>query len=62
MKLGSRLPELLEFITEEFSDRETVFASRVGTPEQYLCRDLENLPEDAVGYMSVLIVRKAGKA
>lgn len=62
MKLGSRLPELLEFVKEEFSGRETVFASRVGTPEQYLCRDLEHLPEDAVGYMSVLIVRKAGKA
>jgi precorrin-2/cobalt-factor-2 C20-methyltransferase len=61
MKLGSRLAELLEFIKEEFSDRETVFAARVGTPEQYLCRDLEHISEDAVGYMSILIVRKVGK-
>jgi precorrin-2 methylase len=62
MKLGSRLAELLEFIKEEFDGRETVFASRVGTPGQYLCRDLDVLPEDAAGYMSVLIVRKGGKA
>ncbi|MFX4263611.1 precorrin-2 C(20)-methyltransferase [Pelotomaculum propionicicum] len=62
MKLGSRLAELLEFIKEEFDGRETVFASRVGTPGQYLCRDLGDLPEDAAGYMSVLIVRKGGKA
>lgn len=62
MKLGSRLPELLDFIKEEFTGHEAVFASRVGTPGQFICRDLEHLPGDAAGYMSVLIARKGGKS
>ena len=62
MKLGSRLPELLDFVKEEFPGREAVYASRVGTPGQYIYRDLKNLPDGAAGYMSVLIVRKGGKA
>lgn len=62
MKLGSRLTELLDFVKEELAGCEAVFASRVGTPGQYLCRDLEHLPEDAAGYMSVLIARKDGKS
>ncbi len=61
MKIGDRLEELLEFVNEEFPDREAVFASRVGTPGQYLCRDLTQLPEGVKGYLSVMIVRKAGK-
>ncbi len=61
MKLGNRLQELLRLVNEEVPEREVVFASRVGTPEQYLCRDINCLPEHATGYMSVLIVRKVGK-
>lgn len=61
MKIGDRLKELLDFIDEEFPGCEAVFASRVGAPGQYLCRDLGRLPEGVKGYMSVMIVRKAGK-
>ncbi|NLI13022.1 precorrin-2 C(20)-methyltransferase [Pelotomaculum propionicicum] len=60
MKIGNRLKELMAFVNEEFPDRAAVFASRVGTPGQYLCRDLDRLPEGVDGYLSVLIVRKAG--
>lgn len=61
MKIGDRLGELLDFVKEQFPDRTAVFAARVGTPGQYLCRDLDLLPEGVKGYMSVMIVRKAGK-
>ncbi len=60
MKLGDRLSELLSFIEKEIPGREVVFASRVGTPGQYVTRDLNRLPDDVTGYMSVLIVRKDG--
>lgn len=61
MKLGNRLPELLRLVNEEAPGHEAVFASRVGVCGQFLCTDINHLPEQATGYMSVLIVRKAGK-
>lgn len=62
MKIGNRLGELLEWLQQEVPGCSGVFASRVGTPQQYVCRDLAGLPEGVSGYMSVLLVNKKGGA
>lgn len=58
MKIGSRLPHVLEVLRQEGCLEQAVLVSRAGQPEQRIVTNLRELPPEApdVGYLSVILV------
>lgn len=59
MKIGKRLPMVLEVLNELNITAHCVFARKLGLPDEYICSDLKAMPVDAVqGYFSTMLIRK----
>ena len=58
MKAGPVLPQLLTALKENNLLKSTVYAERIGMPEEKIITDLQQLPSEPAPYMSLLIVRK----
>jgi precorrin-2/cobalt-factor-2 C20-methyltransferase len=59
MKIGKRLPMVLQLLRDMDISRYCVLASRIGLPGEALCEDVTALPQDtALGYLSTLLIRR----
>jgi precorrin-2/cobalt-factor-2 C20-methyltransferase len=59
MKIGKRLPMVLQLLREMAISRNCALAARIGLPGESLCDDLGGLAEDAVaGYLSTMLIRR----
>lgn len=59
MKIGKRLPSVLQVLRGMGISSHCALASRIGLPGETLCRDIDSLPEDAaLGYLSTLLIRR----
>jgi precorrin-2/cobalt-factor-2 C20-methyltransferase len=60
MKVGKRLPMVLQVLKDlDIGDR-CALASRIGLPGEVLCSSVGDLPGDAtLGYLSTLLIRRA---
>jgi precorrin-2/cobalt-factor-2 C20-methyltransferase len=59
MKIGKRLLDVLNLLTQMKIRDYCVFASRIGLPGQILCKDLQQLKiTDSLGYLSTMLIRK----
>ena len=57
MKVGKRLPMVLQLLREMGISEHCVLASRIGLPGETLCEDLSSLPDDSsLGYLSTLLI------
>lgn len=62
MKIGKRLPKVLEVIQEMDIAENCVFSRRIGFENEILCQDLSQLePEESLGYLSSMLIRKTPK-
>jgi len=64
MKIGGRLPEILDLLRKRDLIDQAVLVARAGQPEERIITDLGSLsPEDAanVGYLSVILVHGGAK-
>ena len=62
MKIGKRLPMVLQLLRQMEISRHCVLASRIGLPGERLCEDVGVLPEDAaLGYLSTLLIRRTSR-
>ena len=60
MKIGKRLPRVLQVLQDMGISRHCALASRIGLPGETLCRTIDSLPGDAaLGYLSTLLIRRA---
>jgi precorrin-2/cobalt-factor-2 C20-methyltransferase len=59
MKIGKRLPMVLQVLREMDVSRHCALASRIGLPGETLSADLSGVAEDAVpGYLSIMLIRR----
>ena len=59
MKIGRRLPKVLELLEDMEIDRHCVFAQRLGFEEERTSRGLDDLSRDAEnGYLSTMLIRR----
>jgi precorrin-2/cobalt-factor-2 C20-methyltransferase len=59
MKIGKRLPMVLQVLREMDISRHCALASRIGLPGETLSADLSGVAEDAVlGYLSIMLIRR----
>jgi precorrin-2/cobalt-factor-2 C20-methyltransferase len=58
MKVAKKLDAVLDVLEEMKLTERAVFGSYVGTPREFVTRDLHSLKGTGRGYMSVIIVRK----
>jgi len=59
MKIGKRLPMVLQLLREMDISRHCALASRIGLPGETLSDDLGGLAEDTVpGYLSTMLIRR----
>jgi precorrin-2/cobalt-factor-2 C20-methyltransferase len=62
MKIGRRLPMVLQLLREMGVSRHCVLASRIGLPGERLCEDLAAVPDDtSLGYLSTLLIRRTAR-
>ena len=61
MKAGPVLPQLLQRLESLGLLGSTIYAERVGMPEERIVTDLRKLPAEPAPYLSLLIVRKTEK-
>ncbi len=62
MKIGRRLPMVLQLLREMGISEHCVLASRIGLPGETLCDDIGSLPDDAsLGYLSTLLIRRTAR-
>ncbi len=60
MKIGKRLPWVLELLRKMGIAPQCALASRIGLPGEIVCGDLTQLPVDeSVGYLSTMLIRRA---
>jgi precorrin-2/cobalt-factor-2 C20-methyltransferase len=60
MKIGKRLPMVLQLLRELKISRHCVLASRIGLPGETLCDDVSTLPNDStLGYLSTMLIRRS---
>jgi precorrin-2/cobalt-factor-2 C20-methyltransferase len=63
MKIGKRLPMVLQLLREMGISGHCALASRIGLAGETLCDDLSELADDAVlGYLSTMLIRRTGRA
>jgi len=62
MKIGKRLPMVLEVLGNMGIKEHCALASRIGLPGEALCHDVSSLPDDAsLGYLSTLLIRRMAR-
>jgi len=62
MKVGNRLPRILQILEENRVLDRSVLVSRAGLPDQRIETDLRRLADDPkAGYLSIILVRANGK-
>ena len=62
MKIGKRLPMVLEVLREMGISEHCALAARIGLPGETLCDDLGALPEtESLGYLSTLLIRRTAR-
>jgi precorrin-2/cobalt-factor-2 C20-methyltransferase len=60
MKIGKRLPMVLQVLKDLGISDQCALASRIGLPGETLCSSVGNLPDDAtLGYLSTMLIRRA---
>jgi len=59
MKIGKRLPMVLQVVRELKIGKYCALASRIGLPGETLCSDVNELSDDAsLGYLSTMLIRR----
>ncbi len=59
MKIGKRLPMVLQVLRGMGISSHCALASRIGLPGETLCSDVGSLPDDAaLGYLSTMLIRR----
>jgi precorrin-2/cobalt-factor-2 C20-methyltransferase len=59
MKIGKRLPMVLQVVREMKIGKYCALASRIGLPGETLCSDVGALSDDAtLGYLSTMLIRR----
>jgi precorrin-2/cobalt-factor-2 C20-methyltransferase len=58
MKIGKRLPMVLDVLREMDILHLCAFTRRIGLPGELVCADLQQLPDDAQGYLATMLIRK----
>ena len=59
MKVGKRLPMVLQVVRDMGIGKHCALASRIGLPGETLCSDLGTLPDAApLGYLSTMLIRR----
>jgi precorrin-2/cobalt-factor-2 C20-methyltransferase len=59
MKIGKRLPMVLQVLQNMGISSHCALASRIGLPGETLCSDVGSLPDDAaLGYLSTMLIRR----
>jgi len=59
MKIGKRLPMVLQVVRELGIGKNCALASRIGLPGETLCSDVGHLSNDAtLGYLSTMLIRR----
>lgn len=59
MKIGQRLPLVIELLKQMSILEHCAFGSRIGLPGEYLCRNLAHIElEDNLGYLSTMLIRR----
>jgi precorrin-2/cobalt-factor-2 C20-methyltransferase len=62
MKIGQRLPWVLELLREMGIAQHCAFARRIGLPGEMLASGLDDLvAQDAMGYLATMLVRRASR-
>lgn len=62
MKVGARLPWVLELLKEMGIAKHCAFARRIGLPGEMLASGLDNLcASEAMGYLATLLIRKTAR-
>lgn len=62
MKVGKRLPMVLQVLGDMGIKEHCALASRIGLPGETLCPDVSALPDDmSLGYLSTLLIRRAAR-
>jgi precorrin-2/cobalt-factor-2 C20-methyltransferase len=62
MKIGKRLPMVLQLLRDMGISQHCALASRIGLPGETLCGDVGALSGDtALGYLSTLLIRRTGR-
>ena len=61
MKIGARLPAVLQLLGELDIARHCAFARRIGLPGEVLCQDVSQLGADASGYLATMLIRRTAR-
>ena len=62
MKIGKRLPMVLQVLREMGISEHCALAARIGLPGETLCDDLAALPDtESLGYLSTLLIRRTAR-
>jgi precorrin-2/cobalt-factor-2 C20-methyltransferase len=62
MKIGKRLPMVLQVLRDMGIGEHCALASRIGLPGETLCDDLGALPDTAsLGYLSTMLIRRTAR-
>jgi precorrin-2/cobalt-factor-2 C20-methyltransferase len=62
MKIGKRLPMVLQVLREMGIGEHCALVSRIGLPGETLCDDLDALPDTAsLGYLSTMLIRRTAR-
>jgi precorrin-2/cobalt-factor-2 C20-methyltransferase len=62
MKIGKRLPMVLQLLRDLGIGDRCALASRIGLPGETLCEDLVSLPDSAsLGYLSTMLIRRMAR-
>jgi precorrin-2/cobalt-factor-2 C20-methyltransferase len=62
MKIGKRLPMVLQVLSEMGISEHCALAARIGLPGETLCADLSTLPDnESLGYLSTMLIRRTAR-
>jgi precorrin-2/cobalt-factor-2 C20-methyltransferase len=62
MKIGKRLPMVLQVLRDMAISRHCALASRIGLPGETLCDDLDALANnESLGYLSTMLIRRMAR-
>ncbi|WP_432260614.1 precorrin-2 C(20)-methyltransferase [Cupriavidus sp. TMH.W2] len=61
MKIGARLPAVLQLLNELGIAGHCAFARRIGLPGELLCLDVSQLDADASGYLATMLIRRTAR-
>lgn len=62
MKIGARLPMVLQLLKEMGIAQHCAFARRIGLPGEVLCNDVSTLnAEEASGYLATMLIRRTAR-